>query len=206
LIAYTEIEILPYEGQHEPRELKVPEREKQSVAVSKTKATSMAQKPERKTVAQPTGKLASANLGIKTILNPPKRKGLDDEEALPESNEAYSEDDLKQYWNKYAYELKKARRDGLFTTLTRSEMQIGSDHKITLHIKNHQVQELESEKIKLLRFLRYNLKNTNINLVFKIEEAEAQSVMDSKATFDKLAEENGSLLKLRKMFNLDIEF
>ena len=197
---------MPYEGQHEPKELSSVNTTVEKTLVEEAKEMVSMVQPERKVVTQPSGKLLSANIGIKSTLNPPKKKGLDDEEDLPESHEAYTEEDLKKFWNNYAYELKSANRDSLFTTLTRSEMTVNSDHLITLKIKNHQASELESEKLKLLRFLRFNLKNTRINLEYQIEKAEVKSVLDSKSTFEKLAEENGSLHKFRKMFNLDIEF
>lgn len=213
---FQEIEILPFDGQNEPRELGAvankQETQQEEVLVTDTAANIEATKskiqikPERKTISQPTGQLQSANIGIKETLNPTKKKGLEEDDALPESNESYSQKDFEKHWKDYAFELKKLHRDSLFTTLTRSKINVSSDHTITLNIKNHQVSELESEKIKLLRHLRFNLKNTNINLVYKVEESESKSVLDSKATFDKLAEENESLKKLRKMFNLDIEF
>ena len=216
MISYREIEILPFEGQHEPKELGSSNSNivQEQVAVgagvqekaSSGSSSNMAIQPERKTISQPTGQLKSANIGIKETLNPTKKKGLDDDELLPESNENYTQEDFEKYWKDYAFELKKQNRDGLFTTLTRSKISVGSDHTITLNIKNHQVSELETEKIGLLRHLRLNLKNTHINLVYKVEETESTSVLDSKSTFDRLAEENESLKKLRKMFNLDIEF
>lgn len=210
MIAYTDILILPYEGQHEPKELIGTDATQasmvQETADVGTTAVKVDLKPERKTIALPMGKLQSTNIGIKNTLNPPKKNGADEDEALPESHEQYSEDDLKKYWNEYAYKLKSASRDSLFTTLTHSDMTVSSDHSIKLKIKNHQVNELESEKIQLLRYLRFNLKNTKINLAYSIEETESITVMDSKTTFEKLAAENESLNKLRKMFNLDVEF
>ena len=78
---------------------------------------------------------------------------------------------------------------------------------ITLEIQNSiQETELDEYKGEIVRFLRLKLNNTNINLEYNISEKKSVQLMDSKATFDKLAEQNSSLNKFRKLFNLDIEF
>lgn len=162
---------------------------------------------ERKTVAAPLGKLSSANIGIKSALSPKKSVDSDQLEHLPEANENYDVEDLKRLWKDYAYKQKVEKRDSLFATLTTSEMNISSDHVITLKIKNSvQSNELDQEKSRLVHYLRKNLNNTNISLKYEMEEQEHVSILDSKATFDKLAEENPSLEKFRKLFNLDIEY
>ena len=87
------------------------------------------------------------------------------------------------------------------------EKKVDSQHVVNLLIHNT-IQEAELDLIKgdIVRFLRDKLQNTNIDLSYTITEKKSVSVMDSKGTFDKLAEENSSLNKFRKLFNLDIEF
>ncbi|MBD3635831.1 MAG: hypothetical protein HUJ25_00705 [Crocinitomicaceae bacterium] len=199
---------MPYAGQHEPRELVTSSeaKEKTHVIADKKESVVMVQ-PERKTASQPVGKLSSNNIGIKSTLNPRVRKQQDNEEQLAEQNETYEVADLEALWKKYAYQLKHEKRDSLFSTLMNSDMKVDSNHIITLKIKNSvQSNELDAEKAKLLRYLRQNLKNTKISLKYVMEETETVSILDSKSTFEKLAEENSSLHKFRKLFNLDIEF
>jgi hypothetical protein len=170
-------------------------------------ADNILEKEERKTTEQLTGQLLSNNIGIKSTLNPPKKEASEELEALPDQNEEYTEEDLKKYWNEYVYQLKVAKRDSLHSTLVNSDMKVDSNHLITLKIKNNvQSNELDAEKTKLIQFLRKNLKNTNISLQYEMEELEQVSILDSKATFEKLAEENTSLQKFRKLFNLDIDY
>lgn len=84
---------------------------------------------------------------------------------------------------------------------------MSSDYQIHLEIINSvQAAELEREKGELLDFLRKELRNYSIGLNFSIVETEKVQIMDNKGVFDKLAEENSSLNKFRKLFNLDIEF
>lgn len=181
-------------------------KEKTHVIADKKESVVMVQ-PERKTASQPVGKLSSNNIGIKSTLNPRVRKQQDNEEQLAEQNETYEVADLEALWKKYAYQLKQEKRDSLFSTLMNSDMKVDSNHIITLKIKNSvQSNELDAEKAKLLRYLRQNLKNTKISLKYVMEETETVSILDSKSTFEKLAEENSSLHKFRKLFNLDIEF
>ncbi|MDA7804149.1 hypothetical protein N8987_06200, partial [Crocinitomix sp.] len=73
-------------------------------------------------------------------------------------------------------------------------------------INTVQATELEREKGELLDFLRKELKNYGIGLKFTLIESEKVQILDNKGIFEKLAEENSSLNKFRKLFNLDIEF
>ncbi|UKN02109.1 hypothetical protein K6119_01085 [Paracrocinitomix mangrovi] len=165
-------------------------------------------KPERKKLTQLSGKsLSSGNIGIKTILNPRVKSEHEEAIGLKEMNEEYTAEQLEHLWKKYALEQKRNNRDSLYATLTSSEMIVASDHTITLKIQNSvQANELDTEKVDLIQYLRVHLKNTNINLVYEVKEKSVVNVMDSKSKFDKLAEENTSLHKFRKLFNLDIEY
>jgi hypothetical protein len=171
-------------------------------------AAAVLQAVERKQFTQPTGKFNSGNIGIKSTLNPVKKKvGAGQEENLKQENEAYTPDQFNRAWKEFALGVKREKKDSLFTTLMSCEKTIDSNHLITILIHNSiQQTELDDCKGDLVRLLRVNLKNTNINLTYKLTEKKSVKVMDSKATFDKLAEENSSLNKFRKLFNLDIEF
>ncbi|MBL7897060.1 MAG: hypothetical protein JNJ99_00905, partial [Crocinitomicaceae bacterium] len=45
-----------------------------------------------------------------------------------------------------------------------------------------------------------------IQFTYRISEKKQSFSADTKATFDKLADENPSLHKFRKLFNLDVDF
>lgn len=140
-------------------------------------------------------------------MNPTVKKHGLVEDVSSDLNENYKIEDLEYAWKEYALGVKREKKDSLFSTLTTSEFKVSSDHIITLKLKNSiQSTEIEEEKINLVRFLRSKLQNSNIQLNYEMEESQAIKVMDSKSTFDKLAEENQALHKFRKLFNLDIEF
>lgn len=165
-------------------------------------------KPERKKITQPTGNLLSTNIGIKSTLAPPKKSGDEEEDFVQEElSEVYSMDQLTHAWKEYALGIKRDKRDSLHATLVSSEMDVDSSNLITLKIKNSvQAAELDLEKGEIVRFLRSKLKNSSINLAYAVDEQAAVVQHDSKSKFDKLAEENSSLHKFRKLFNLDIEY
>ena len=80
-------------------------------------------------------------------------------------------------------------------------------YQIHLEIANElQGKELEVEKVELLGFIRAKLKNYSVGLKYSLIATEKMEILDSKGIFDKLAAENSSLDKFRKLFNLDIEF
>jgi len=112
-------------------------------------------------------------------------------------------------WKEYSLGAKRDRKDSLYSTLMGSEMTMSSDYQVHLKIVNSvQAAEIEREKAEILAFIRAKLKNYNIGLKYTIETEQKKKVqiMDSKGAFEKLAEENSSLNKFRKLFNLDIEF
>jgi len=211
--------ILPYQGQFDPVELKASTSAtketvvQEKVEIKKTETVSSEQAPKkelhvRKTVSQPVGKLSSSNLGIKAMLDPKKENEEEEElENLIKLNEKYTFEELEYAWKHYALGVKREKKDSLFATLMKSDLTVDSQHVIKLVIQNSiQAAELDKEKADLLQFLRMKLKNTAINLTYTITEKKDVKVLTSKSTFDKLAKENESLHKFRKLFNLDIDY
>lgn len=201
---------MPYPGQNEPKVLnktssKPSEKTKEKVVIG---AAGIGQVAERKTISQPVGKFTSNSIGINSTLNPTARKAKGGiQEQLKEKNEEYSMEQFDHAWKEFALKIKRDKKDSLFATLMSTEKNISSNHMVTLEIQNSiQQTELDEYKGEIVRALRVKLNNTNINLSYNITEKKSVQVMDSKATFDRLAEENSSLNKFRKLFNLDIEF
>ena len=171
-------------------------------------AAGIAQAVERKKITQPVGRFNSNSIGINSTLNPTVRKNKGGvQEQLQERSEEYTIEQFEHAWKEFALKIKREKKDSLYATLMSTEKNVGSDHMVTLEIQNSiQQTELDEYKGEIVRALRLKLNNTNINLSYNITEKKSVQVMDSKATFDKLAEENSSLNKFRKLFNLDIEF
>jgi hypothetical protein len=175
-------------------------------AVKTTNSTTVT--VERKKVILPGLNISTTALGIKSILDPPKNKQVENEDALlPDLAESFTHNELMAVWNAYALDLKREKKDKLYATLTGSSPVLTSDYKISLEISNTaQAIDLEKEKVNLLGHLRSQLKNYQISFNYKISETRKFANTDTKSTFEKLAEENPSLHKFRKLFNLDIDF
>ncbi len=199
---------MPFEGQSEVQKGTATARPiPPTTPVKKTEGSSLGA-PVRKQFNQPKGKLVTSNIGIKATLNPKEKKATAEAEIqMSQQREPFTFEELERVWKGYALMVKREKKDSLYSTLMNSKMTMTSDHQITLNIVNTvQASELEREKVELLSYIRNELKNYGIGLNYKQIESKKTVVMDSKGIFDQLAEDNSSLKKFRKLFNLDIEF
>ncbi len=200
---------MPFEGQgvqSAKTAAKVTPKPNNGPAASKT--TSSFNAEPRKQVSQPSGKLVTNNIGIKETLNPAQQKRSDAvRDIISDLADDFTIEQLEHVWKEYALGVKRKRKDSLYSTLVKSKMTMSSDYQIHLDIVNAlQGKELEAEKGELLGFIRSKLRNYTIGLKYSITESKKMEILDSKGVFDKLAEDNSSLNKFRKLFNLDIEF
>lgn len=164
---------------------------------------------ERKKVSKPTGQLQSTNIGIKSILNP---KTEVQDEAKKEvdlanaPNEKFDGDAFLRAWKEFSLKAKRDKNNSLYSTLSNANPQLGSDLIVNITIKNSiALKEYDSHKPELIKFLRARLKNYSIDIKHTVLENAKIEFNDSKSKFIKLLNENQSLEKFRKLFNLDIE-
>lgn len=208
ILSFRDIEILPFEGQGISVQQKKPGSAPQAKLNSGLPKGGGGNMP-RKTVSHPSGKLVTANLGIKETLNPTRKKSVSAQETsiLPDIAEPFTFEELEYVWKEYSLSVKRERKDNLYSTLVTSQKTMTSDYKISLELVNLvQANDLDREKAAILDFLRKKLNNYSITLNYTITEVKKAQVLDNKGVFDKLAEDNTSLNKFRKLFNLDIEF
>lgn len=200
--------ILPFEGQLLENKTTATKLDSKQSESAKVNNTDLNQQVARKQASKPTGKLKTLNIGIKDTINPPVKKTQKQNQAETQQrqNEDFTFEDLQRTWKAYAIAVKRERKDSLYTTLVNVNLSMTSDFKIKFEIHSVQAAELEREKVALMAYLRKELKNYTIQLEHGTIEQEKIQIIDSKGTYDKLVEENTSLDKLRKLFNLDIEF
>lgn len=209
ILTCKDIVILPFEGQNEPVAVAVQKKQQPKAPVKPaTTNTGAFNAPPRPQISQPTGKLSTNNIGINATLNPVDRKIAGSIEPVNiELREDFTLEQLEHVWKEYSLIVKRNRKDSLYATLVKSKMMVSSDYQIHLELLNIlQEKEIEAEKTEMLSFLRSKLRNAAIGLKCTIVESEKVEILDSKGIFDKMAEENASLNKFRKLFNLDIEF
>lgn len=197
---------MPFEGQNVEKP--------QTKAVDKTIKSSPApsnlnQPVQRQQQTKPSGNVEINTLGINAILNPPKVESEKELQAkkdnLPIEN--FTNEQFLRAWKAFSLKVKREKKDSLFSTMVNGKPQLDSELNINLTLSSKMAaKEIEAVKPELLKFLRAKLNNYQINLKYKINKVAKTEFQDSKAKFKKLSEENPSLEKLRKLFNLDIEY
>lgn len=94
--------------------------------------------------------------------------------------------------------------------LVNNEPQLNGAFAVHFQITNKiQKESLERIKSDLLKHIRKELNNWSITFSYEINEDKdenKENLYSSKDRFKKMTEKNASLLKMQKLFNLDIEF
>jgi DNA polymerase-3 subunit gamma/tau len=90
-------------------------------------------------------------------------------EDLP--REPFEQDDLNAAWKTYCEELAQNRRNAMIGNLTLGEPQLTPDLNILFRVQNEsQKSEIETEKGRLMEFLRKRLRNYDIKLILEKSE------------------------------------
>lgn len=199
---------MPFEGQQTAPNKKE-QTNKQAINTGVSKRGANGTVGQRKTFNQPTGKLSTNNVGIKETLNPTIRKSATQAtEAVKDQAEPFTYEQLQRVWKAYSLNAKRERKENLYSALVYAgeKMKVSSAYQITTVLKsNAQANKMEQEKTAFLGYIRSQLKNYSITLSYTIEVQKKTKIVDSKGIFEQLAEENTSLNKFRKLFNLNID-
>lgn len=122
---------------------------------------------------------------------------------------AFSYDDLKMAWKKYAYKAKEQGLDTLFTAMTSRDPSLESDYKVE-HLVDNQIQKsfVDQNLTGVVTFLRQELQNWAIDLTISVggEDAQNKKLYSGKDKFNDMAERNPHLKTLQQRFKLDIDF
>ncbi len=207
ILSFKDILILPFEGQDERKSASAVAKPVNAKPITAQSSGGSNTAPVRKIAVAPTGQLSTTNIGIKDTLNPIQKKSNgESDDYIPDLAEPFTFEALEHVWKAYCLEVKRNKKDSLYSTL-QSKMTMSSDYQIQLELLNSvQAAEIEKEKVELLGFVRKQLRNYTIGLTYTIVDAPKTLTLDSRGAYEKLAEENSSLNKFRKLFNLDIEF
>lgn len=127
------------------------------------------------------------------------------ENVVVNQNEAYTETDLNNAWIAFIAQLDKAS----LSFMKERKLVIHENDKISvIFASNHERTLCEDQRLNALQFFRINLKNTQINLDFEVDntlipETKSLSVEDK---FNKMVEQNPNLATLRQLLELEIEY
>lgn len=171
-------------------------------------------KPEhpQKPIAAPvlTGvKRQSSGLSLKSIQKKKEHqiKQMDvqiKEEDLP--SDAFSEDQMLEFWNAYVDKLEKNGKYNLAAILKIDTPKLTDNFVIQLEFPNSTNKiEVERQQFELLQFLRKSLNNFEIALDISVNEImEKKYVYTEEDKYKKLKEKNPALETLKQTFNLDL--
>ncbi len=127
------------------------------------------------------------------------------ENVVVNQNETYTETDLNNAWIAFIAQLDKA---SLSFMKERKLVMLENDKISVIFASNHEKTLCEDQRLNALQFFRINLKNTQINLDFEVDnsiipETKSLSVEDK---FNKMVEQNPDLATLRQLLELEIEY
>lgn len=151
-----------------------------------------------------------SSLSINSIL---KDKGKEEKEKKDEDlsskpKENFGVDDLMNKWNSYANRIKHDGKTNLHATLTKHKPELKPNFVIELTLDNTVQEEvLATEKMEFLDYLRSELNNYQIQLKTVLIKTESGNALyTTRDKFEKLAEKNPSLNKLKDLLNLDLDY
>ena len=124
-------------------------------------------------------------------------------EDLPK--ESFTEDDFKNYWNKYN-QLLNQKGLKIVASIMQSVIPDLDGTKIKLEFPNESMKlDLEREQHGLMEFMRRHLKNHDLTLHISVnEEIASNHAYTDEEKLIKLMDKNPSLKLLKDTFNLEI--
>ena len=191
--------------------------------VIKKEASPKAKEPEAKTVikTEATDKPAATKqpeiIKAKVFsINPAKAEGsqpkqnnsqnLSEPQSTTYELSDFSQDRLNEVWKAYADKLAKTQ-PGFYATLTRYSPLLKENYLIELTLDNAaQEEDLKDKKMELLSILRNELKNNKVDIITKvIDSPHIDKPYTNTEKFNKMAEKNPNLTKLKNQLGLDVE-
>lgn len=124
-------------------------------------------------------------------------------------DEAFSYDDVKRIWRKFAFEAKNNGNEMVYLAMIKREPHLIDDYIIKMELDNQvQYDELSLLASDFLSYFRNELKNFKIGLELFITQDNSTEVKfkSGKDKFAALAKRNPSLHKMVEILNLEIEY
>jgi hypothetical protein len=168
------------------------------------------QKEAPRVLTTPSRQVNTSAISIKKMLQKTdevnETKGLDIDN-MPKN--AYTIDDLKMAWRRFAFKMKEKRKETIYNALIKREPKQISDHQYILIVDNQvQVDYIKPYLGELISYIISEVKNYLIDLKVEISQNQEPEVkfQTGKDKFTALARKNPNLHTLKNKFNLDIEY
>ena len=159
-------------------------------------------------LSAPAGSVDAPHISIKKILEEQNKN----ESSLSKENEErepFTRDQLKMFWNRFAFQMKENSMETFYNALIKREPVFLDDEKIAIEVDNNvQIDYINPHLTDFVSFLRKNLKNYSISVEMRLTDDPMKDVkyLTGKDKFAAMSRKNTNLLKLKNLFNLDIEF
>ncbi len=165
---------------------------------------STTKQPEHTTIRQSGGTGFTIGSFIKKKRELEEQKRNDSAQQLPTDD--FSQEDFEKYWREYLDKLRKNHEKNLLSILTIDRKPRVINGKIHLTLSSEALKkELERTKEKVLKFLRQNLNNYEIDFVINVkEEKKKELVYSKKDKFNKLVQKYPDLAYLKTKFKIEI--
>jgi len=188
-----------------------PVKQQQAPAVPKPVAPPVTPSPSKRPVETMRMKdIKDDSIGTVSIKPVPRseKNDMHPETSLkPPTDSPFSQELLTLRWDEYAETL-KMDSPHLYSMLRKNRPILLEDYRINFSIDNKLLEEeLNQIKSDLLMYLHRELNNDRITLLTRISDMQKDSKpYTDKEKFDKMAEKNPSLRKLKEELDLEIEF
>jgi DNA polymerase-3 subunit gamma/tau len=186
-------------------------------SVSKVISSPLLDKPEIKTSAKPLVPIqqlkTSTAFSLKETL---KDNSVPTAIAAPtdivgevmDYSKPFSFEEVNQAVLKYA-KTKELSAKSIFISLTNAKVNLSENNQLDVTLLNHsQLEKFQEIKQDMLDYIRREIKNNIITLIFNVEEQEQNTIKVFKPIdkFKAMSEKNPALLELKKRFDLEIDY
>ncbi len=125
-----------------------------------------------------------------------------------EAREKFSNEEFTAAWTELSKKIKEGQEEGssiVFAAMSTHEPKINDDFTVQLAVDNKsQLEEMTLKRTDLHDFLRKRLRNGAVELLFNIQkDSKQKKAYTDEEKFQKMAETNPSLLKLKSELGLD---
>lgn len=120
----------------------------------------------------------------------------------------FSFEEVNQAVLKYA-KTKELSAKSIFISLTNAKVNLSENNQLDVTLLNHsQLEKFQEIKQDMLDYIRREIKNNIITLIFNVEEQEQNTIKVFKPIdkFKAMSEKNPALLELKKRFDLEIDY
>ena len=128
--------------------------------------------------------------------------------VLREVNKSFGFEDVKQAVSLFA-KTKETSSKSIFISLNTAKLQLTDSNELNITLLNHsQLEKFQEIKQDMLDFIRQEIGNNSVTLVFSVEEQDNAIVKAYKPIdkFKAMCDKNNALLELKKRFDLEIDY